>query len=144
MRAILRSSILVPLLGFSAVVNAQADPKGVDPLATIGAFAREFCLAADSTSQSTTVELSGEDLVAGGDDRVLLFGFEIPEVVIRERAGLLDDGERLHELGEARQGNPGQREVLERPKRLHPVVRVRRNLPLPKRIVLLPGRRRRA
>ncbi|WIT12210.1 hypothetical protein PFX98_00990 [Paucibacter sediminis] len=55
-------SLLCLLLFQAGAAVAQADSGATsnEALATISGFAREFCLSADSTSRSTSVELSGD------------------------------------------------------------------------------------
>jgi hypothetical protein len=60
MRVLLRYWPVLSLTCVSMSALAQGDPKSAEALATIGNFGREFCVAADSTSTSTTVELSGD------------------------------------------------------------------------------------
>jgi hypothetical protein len=67
---------------------------------------------------------------------VRLLVVEEPELVVRERGGLLDAHEADHEVGIDRDRRAADREVLQRTHGVHAVVRVHRHRAFAEQIVL--------
>jgi hypothetical protein len=70
------------------------------------------------------------DFLARLGDRPRPLVVEEPELVVGDRRGKLNAGERAHQLGVDRDGGPGNGKVLERPQGVHPVVGAGRNRPV--------------
>ena len=80
------------------------------------------------------VLVTGDDEVAGGDDGLGDLRRQPPEVAVGQRRSLLDHGEGFDELGEVRQGDAGDREVLHRAGGVDAVIGLRRNFHVADRI----------
>jgi len=96
--------------------------------------------ALDHVDDEVLVQLAGDDLVAGGDDRLRLPLVEHAELGVRLRRRLLHQREGAHEVLEAAQLDAGEGEVLHAAQRLHAVVDVIGQLALADQVVLAsPG-----
>src|SRR5439155_25811976 len=84
--------------------------------------------------------LSREDLVAGGDDRVLSLGVQPTFLAVRERSGALHADHRAQERGDRLV--TGDRVVLDRSLGLRTPQRVGRDLYLSDRVLLTTRRHR--
>ena len=85
-------------------------------------------------------QLSGEDLIASGDDRVLSLGVQPTFLAVRERSGALHADHRAHERRERLV--TGDRVVLDRSLGLRAPQRVGRDLYLSERVLLTTRRHR--
>src|SRR5437867_5906456 len=82
------------------------------------------------------VELAGAELFAGLDDDIGFLLVEQSELVVGQRGGLLDAGQRPNQIGVDRDRVAGDREVFDRAQRVHAIVGIRRNLAVSEQIVL--------
>jgi hypothetical protein len=92
--------------------------------------------ALDHVDHEVLVVAAGANLLRGADDEVGDVVGEEPEVVVRERGGLLDRGQRGDERGKLSQGGAGDREVLERAQGLDSIHCLVGHLAIAKQIVL--------
>ena len=79
------------------------------------------------------------DQVAGPVDRLGLLGRQVAEPVVGPRRRLLDEHQRADELGKVPDRHAGDREVLDRPERVHPPVGAGRDVAVAEQVVLRTG-----
>ena len=94
--------------------------------------------ALDHVDDEVLVPLSGENTVAGPADRGGNVRIEHAEFGIGLGGGFLDVSEGVDEVLEMREPDPGEGEILDRPRRLDAVVVGVRDLAFAERIVLEP------
>ena len=80
-----------------------------------------------------------QHVVTGADDRIAVDRVQLTELGVRQRGGLLHVHQGVDEVAEVRQGHPRDREVLQRPQGLHPVVGVEGHVAGTEGVVLDPG-----
>ena len=78
--------------------------------------------ALDDVHHELAVQVAGADFLRGCDDRVRDVAIEQAELVVGHCRRFLDRRECLHEERVLRDGDAGDREVLDRAQRLHAVV----------------------
>ena len=89
----------------------------------------------DHVDDKLIVQLAGDDLVAGDDDGVGDFFIEQAQLLVGERGGLLDLGERPDQPGVSGNGDAADREILSRAQRMHAVIGLRGNVAVAEQVV---------
>src|SRR5690606_9392170 len=91
--------------------------------------------ALDHVHDELVVQIAGPDLATGADDRIRDLRVEEAELAVRESGRFLDGRERVDQIRVLLDRDAGDREVLDGPQRLDPVVIAVRDVPLAEQVL---------